>query len=58
MHDKRDISRVDVLHEIGKLPFVPSVIRHVADEREVKSGTLQFPSPQDGGATRKEQYAA
>ena len=51
MNDKGDISRINFLHYIGELLFVPCVIRHVADQREFKSAAL---SRLNGGAARKE----
>src|SRR5262249_28064249 len=51
---KEKLSCVQVPHEVGKLLFLPSVVRHVTDQREFKSGPWHFPSPLTDGAARKE----
>jgi hypothetical protein len=38
VNDKGQLSCVQLSNEVGKLLFLPSVIRHVADQREFKSG--------------------
>src|SRR6476659_178220 len=45
VNDKGQLSGVYVSHDIGKLLFLPSVIGHVANQREFKSGAWHFPFP-------------
>jgi len=54
VNDKGQLSGVYLPHDVGKLLFLPGVIRHVADQREFKSGAWHFSSPLTGGAAGKE----
>src|SRR5262245_20320729 len=55
VNDEGEIRRVDVLHHVGKLAFVPAVVRHVADERELESAVPRI-SAWHGGARREWQH--
>src|SRR5262245_52238948 len=56
VNDKGQLCRVYFLHDVGKLFFVPSVIRHVADQREFESGSLRCSFLLTGDAAGKEEH--
>jgi hypothetical protein len=53
VNDKGQLSGVYLPHDVGKLLFLPGVIRHVADQREFKSSAWRFPSALTRGAAGK-----